>query len=136
MDALVVVGCYVTRLSSGPPNLKLWFHLYEWAFGYVGPSILHLRLSFFQVSYAAVWIFLDSAKDPQPMTADRICDLVGFGGRLMLFTRFILETPVVARRDKDALLEIIHQSDIFALLVRLLLLRLAPVTFTQKDMSE
>ncbi|KAG8694452.1 hypothetical protein FRC09_009836 [Ceratobasidium sp. 395] len=132
-DTMMVVRCYITRLSSGPPDLKLWFHLFEWAHGFVHPDISELMLPFFRVSYAGIWGLLDPAKDPQPMTADRICDLVDFGGQLVAFTGTILEAPILTRGNKDALLEVVRQNDIFALLARLLLLRLTPITFSQKD---
>ncbi|KAG8726626.1 hypothetical protein FRC12_023227, partial [Ceratobasidium sp. 428] len=45
----------------------------------------------------------------------------------------ILKKPHLARGDKNTLLEIFYQSDVFALLARILLLRLTPVTFTEKE---
>ncbi|KAG9083763.1 hypothetical protein FRC07_013824, partial [Ceratobasidium sp. 392] len=134
-DAMTVVRHYVTRLSSGPPDLKLWFHLYEWASGFVRPDMSDLMLPFFRVSYAGLWSILDPTNESLPMTADRICDLVDYGGQVMVFTGIILDERILTRRNKDALLEIVRQSDIFALLARIMFLCLIPktITLTQKD---
>ncbi|QRV94679.1 hypothetical protein RhiJN_22697 [Ceratobasidium sp. AG-Ba] len=134
-DAMTVVRCYINKLSSGDPNLKLWFHLYEWAHGMVHPDIPELMLPFFKASYTGLWNLLDPAKDTAPVTPDRICDLVDFAGQLMVFTGTILEESILTRKNKDALLEVVRQSDIFALLARILLLPLTleDVTLTQRD---
>ncbi|KAG8694450.1 hypothetical protein FRC09_009834 [Ceratobasidium sp. 395] len=52
-DAVRAVQSYINRLS-GSPNLKLWFHLFEWAHGFVHPDISGMMISFFEASYAGM----------------------------------------------------------------------------------
>ncbi|QRW08991.1 hypothetical protein RhiLY_07990 [Ceratobasidium sp. AG-Ba] len=134
-DAMTVVRCYINKLSSGTPSLKLCFHLYEWAHGLVHPDISELMILFFKASYTGLWNLLDPTKDASPMTPDRICDLVDFAGQLMAFTGTILEESIITRKNKDALLEVARQSDVIALLARILLLPLTlkDVALTQRD---
>ncbi|KAG8751009.1 hypothetical protein FRC12_012646 [Ceratobasidium sp. 428] len=134
-DAISVVRCYILRLSHDPPDLKLYFHLYEWTRGSVHANMPDLMLSFFRFSYVGVWSILDPTKESRPITADRVCDLIDYAGQLMGFTGTILEDPHLTPNNKDALLAIVYQSDIFALLARILLLPLAldASTLTPRD---